>query len=307
MTGGSSGIGKQLASDLLRLGASVVVSSDDVKRVEQAVSDLSAISPRVAGLTCDVGASTSVLGMAGRMLNEHGSPDILINNPDSQRTELLPAVTSRRSSVSSRSTSSGRSVLQGRFPGMIRRGSGVIVNMSSIAGRLIITPNGSYCASKHALVAWSEVLRYELAHYGLRVHAMYRGSRQPSSTTRRFEPGRLDERPAIRPRSRTSRAPRLITIQRNRFLTYVPWNFGRLVWLMNTLPGLVKPVYGKLLLDRLHAVYQQEEDKLTSMKETDVESTSQSPRCPVCGTLPTSTVTKPLGTTSAAQRATRYF
>src|SRR5438552_1164416 len=80
VTGGSSGIGKQIAADLLGLGATVIICSSRLDRVEQAVRELSTISPRIAGLKCDIGDPSSVRAMAGRMLGEHGCPDLLVNN-----------------------------------------------------------------------------------------------------------------------------------------------------------------------------------------------------------------------------------
>jgi NAD(P)-dependent dehydrogenase (short-subunit alcohol dehydrogenase family) len=49
------------------------------------------------------------------------------------------------------------------------RGSGVLVNISSVQGRIGTPLEGVYAASKHALEAWSESLHYELGHFGIRV------------------------------------------------------------------------------------------------------------------------------------------
>jgi short-subunit dehydrogenase len=260
ITGGSSGIGKQIAADFLRLGASVVVSSNDGDRVQLAVRDLERISPRVSGLACDVGDSASVLGMAERMLADHRCPDVLVNNAGfaTYRTVVNSDIAEIERIVGVNFLGAVRCT-KAFLPDMIRRGSGSIVNMASIAGRMIITPNGSYCASKHALVAWSEVLRYELAPYGLRVHTICPGRvataffDHPTFQTRS---PRRETRYTISVEA-VSRAT-LSAIQNNRFLTYIPWTFGLLVWLTNTFPYLVKPIYGKLLLDRLQAVYAQE-------------------------------------------------
>ena len=58
---------------------------------------------------------------------------------------------------------------------MIAKSSGQIVNVASIAGRLVITPNCTYTAAKHGLVALSEALRYELGYFGIKVNVVCPG------------------------------------------------------------------------------------------------------------------------------------
>src|SRR5437016_4904048 len=60
-------------------------------------------------------------------------------------------------------------MMQAFLPGMRERGSGVIVNVSSVAGRVAGPLSGYYAASKWALEALSEALHYEVGHFGVRV------------------------------------------------------------------------------------------------------------------------------------------
>ncbi len=62
------------------------------------------------------------------------------------------------------------------LPAMRQRGSGVIVNVSSGAGRMATPLNGAYAASKFALEALSESLHYEAGHFGIRVHIVEPGA-----------------------------------------------------------------------------------------------------------------------------------
>jgi short-subunit dehydrogenase len=87
------------------------------------------------------------------------------------------------------------------LPGMIERGGGMIVNVSSDGGRLPSPGPGVYPASKAALSAFSESLSFRVARHGIRVHVVYpawmptamgrqamsRGLRAPPALTRRRE------------------------------------------------------------------------------------------------------------------------
>ena len=253
ITGGSSGIGKQLAADFLRAGVQVIIASQIRDSLTEAVTELSRISPRVVGIECDIGNCNSVLRMAEEVLKNHGCPDILVNNAgfatyqtfeDSSLDEIerlinvnfLGAVRCTKVFLSH----------------MIARRSGIIVNIASIAGRLIMTPNGTYGAAKHGMVAWSEALKYELFRFNIQVNVICPGRVE----TAFFEHETFKNRA---PRAETrytitvddvSRAT-LQAIRRNRFLTYVPHHLGVLVWLINAFPFVVKPVWGRLMISTI--------------------------------------------------------
>ena len=257
ITGGSSGIGKHLAADMLRSGATVIVVGERADRLDKAIEELSAISPKVFGQRCDVGTCDDILRMRDQVLQTHGCPDVLINNAGfaTYRTfeETEPKEIERLVSVN---LLGAMRCTQAFLPQMIARGSGAIVNMASIAGRLIITPNATYGAAKHALVAWSEALRYELARFNIQVNVICPGRVE----TPFFDHETFQNRV---PRAETrftitlediSRATRR-AIANNQFMTYVPRTLGFLVWLTNAVPFLVKPIYGRLIRARIKSIY----------------------------------------------------
>src|SRR5258708_2515502 len=78
ITGGSSGIGKQLASDFLRLGARVAILANDQDKLEASRMDLERIAARVSAYRCDIASLQQVKMAISRYIHEHGSPDVLI-------------------------------------------------------------------------------------------------------------------------------------------------------------------------------------------------------------------------------------
>lgn len=78
-------------------------------------------------------------------------------------------------------------LITGLLPQMRNRGSGVIVNVSSVAGRVSAPLNGLYSASKFALEALTETLHYEAGHFGVRVHLIEPGGVEtPFGSNRRL-------------------------------------------------------------------------------------------------------------------------
>jgi short-subunit dehydrogenase len=146
------------------------------------------------------------------------------------------------------------------LPGMIARRSGSIVNIASVAGALVMTPNGVYSASKHGLVAWSEALQHELNRFNIHVLVMC--------------PGRV-ETPFFNHETFRSRTPRSETrltvpleyvsqkivsaLEKRRLLTYIPFYYGFFIWIVNTFPFISKPIYKRLLSQRIEDIYRAKE------------------------------------------------
>src|SRR3982750_2562272 len=80
ITGGSSGIGKQIAADCLRAGAAVTILADEPVKLERTRAELAAISPEISILCCDIASVPQIQEAARQYLQTYGSPDILINN-----------------------------------------------------------------------------------------------------------------------------------------------------------------------------------------------------------------------------------
>lgn len=157
ITGCSTGIGRASAIELTKRGHDVIATA----RRPEVIIDLDV----AARLTLDVDDEASV----DRAIAEAGRVDVLVNNAGweiSGPGELMP-IDQVRAMFETNFFGALR-MMQGVIPQMRERGSGVIVNVSSIAGR-VSSPYGSfYAASKFALEAITEGFKYELGHFGLR-------------------------------------------------------------------------------------------------------------------------------------------
>lgn len=164
ITGASSGIGKDIALRLLDAGYSVYATARRTERMAD-------LAERGAGvLELDITKEDTLGALVSRVMVEAGSIDVLINNAGFglyAAMEDTPIADARRQFEVN--LFGPARLTQLVLPHMREQGSGRIVNISSMGGR-IYTPLGSwYHASKHALEGWSDCLRLELAPFGIDV------------------------------------------------------------------------------------------------------------------------------------------
>jgi len=180
VTGGGSGIGRQMAGALAEAGANVVLCARKVERCEQAAAELATLGVRALALRCDVRSPEDVRAVVERTLAELGALDILVNNAGTswgapaEETPLdgwQKVVDVNLTGVFLCSQAAGRA--------MIERGGGVIVNIASVAG-LRGSPPGAmdaiaYSASKGGVISFTRDLAHKWAQYGIRVNAVAPG------------------------------------------------------------------------------------------------------------------------------------
>lgn len=257
ITGGSSGIGKQLAIDFLKAKARVIIVSENSERLQQALAELRTLSTQVYSVECDVGYTESVLKLRETVLEKYGSPDILVNNAGfaTYRTfEATPFEELER--LIQVNLLGAMRCTRAFLPEMIERKSGAIVNMASIAGRMAMTPNGVYSASKRGMVGWSETLKWELAPFGIQVNVMCPGRVETAffdHETFQSRIQRAETRYTITVKDISDAT--IKAIQRNRFLTCTPWTLGAVAWLLEVFPIILKPVYSRLMISRIKTLY----------------------------------------------------
>ena len=173
ITGASSGFGRLIAETLARKDYRAFATMRDIKgrnaTVAREIAELAKQeSLSLQTLELDVTNDTSVERAVSKVVLECGRIDVLVNNAGFGIMDLAETVTTAQAQRQLDTNFFGvlrmnRAVL----PAMKRQASGLLLHVSSGAGRLAIPGMGLYCASKFAMEALAEVYRYELASQGI--------------------------------------------------------------------------------------------------------------------------------------------
>jgi len=170
ITGASSGFGAAAVRAFADRGWRVWgTMRDTAGRNAGAKAALEAHAPRISIVEMDVTRDASVTEGFARILAE-GPVDILINNAGIMYIGMTEAYSVAQAAAQMETNYFGAiRAVQAVLPSMRAAGKGLIVNTSSIAGRVAVPFFGTYCATKHALEAYSQSLRYEVAPFGVDV------------------------------------------------------------------------------------------------------------------------------------------
>ena len=170
ITGSNSGIGRSTAILLAAQGYEVYAAMRDLDKATKLLDGAAAANTQVKPIVLDVNDDASVRDAVASIETDHGPLDILINN----------AGIALNAAVEDVDIEVGKGVFETNFWGIIRctqavlpamreQGSGHIVNISSVAGRIAAIGQVVYSASKWAVEAMSENLAQEVAPFGVRV------------------------------------------------------------------------------------------------------------------------------------------
>jgi NAD(P)-dependent dehydrogenase (short-subunit alcohol dehydrogenase family) len=170
ITGCSSGIGLATALELGRAGHTVYATMRNPARAPGLAETVSKERLPISILTMDVAADRSVSECFASVHRKGGTVDVLVNNAGVEyhgTVEELP-MEAFRSAMETNYFGALRCIRE-VLPGMRERGSGCIINVSSVAGKISCSPLAPYTASKFALEALSEALAGEMKPFGVRV------------------------------------------------------------------------------------------------------------------------------------------
>jgi 3-oxoacyl-[acyl-carrier protein] reductase len=177
VTGGSRGIGQAIAHRLALLGASVSICGRGPAALEDAARELAEFGGPVHSQIADVTNPAQVIEFVAKTEKILGGIAVLVNNagiglfgPAHEKSEA------DWDRVLNTNLKSVFLVSRAVVPSMIRRGSGDIINISSLAGKNTFAGGGLYCASKWGVVGLSGCMAEDLREHGIRVSVICPGS-----------------------------------------------------------------------------------------------------------------------------------
>jgi NAD(P)-dependent dehydrogenase (short-subunit alcohol dehydrogenase family) len=202
VTGGSSGIGLEMAVALARAGARVVLVARDAERLGAAVGRLRALGARAGWVSADLGDRSSLERAATEAAGVFGPPDILVNCAGINLRPPLEALTVPEWDVTIAVNLTAPFLLGQRFgPVMAARGWGRIINVTSQQAQRAFANSGAYGASKGGLAALTRSQSEAWARSGVCCNSLCPG----------FVPTRLNAHVASNPVLSAALAARTMT------------------------------------------------------------------------------------------------
>lgn len=164
VTGASSGIGEATARALAAKGIKVGLAARRTGKLEQILSGIRADGGEGMVLPMDVADRASVAAGVELLVKTYGRVDILINNAGVMYLSDIDSLKldewDKMVDINIKGILNPTGAV---LPHLIKQKSGHIINTSSIAGRKLFQGLGVYCATKHAVTAFSDVMRMEIA------------------------------------------------------------------------------------------------------------------------------------------------
>ncbi|HEX6085633.1 MAG TPA: SDR family NAD(P)-dependent oxidoreductase [Thermoanaerobaculia bacterium] len=166
ITGASSGIGRATALEMARRGANVVLAARRAVRLEEVASQCRALGVRALPVATDVTKPEE----CRRLIETAGDVDVLVNNAGFAVLGALPdADPATLREMMDTNYFGAVHCTQAVLPRMLARRGGTIVNVASITGLMGFARMTGYCATKFALVGFTEGLRDEVLGSGVNV------------------------------------------------------------------------------------------------------------------------------------------
>ena len=170
VTGGGRGIGRETAILMSKNGLNVIICSRTQREIDSVVKEIKSVGiGRVVGRKCDVSISSQVNSLVNEALEIYGRVDVLINNAGVSYVEKLIDTSEKQWDNTININLKGAFLFcKAIVPHMIDNNAGVIINVSSGAGKVGIEDISAYCASKFGMIGLTESLAREVANYNIR-------------------------------------------------------------------------------------------------------------------------------------------
>ncbi len=170
VSGSSSGIGEATARLLAAKGSHVILLARNADRLDKIAADIRSRQGKADVYAVDLGDAKALAATAARIVAEHGTPDILINNAGAGRwLPLIETSAEEAAGMMSLPYLAAFNLTRELLPGMLQRRSGQIVNITSVASRLAWRGSAAYSAARSAMEGFTNALRADLQGTGVSV------------------------------------------------------------------------------------------------------------------------------------------
>jgi NAD(P)-dependent dehydrogenase (short-subunit alcohol dehydrogenase family) len=231
VTGGSSGIGAEVARVLSADGWRCVLVARGEERLRALAGELGAEVE-----VCDVGDRAAVDALAARVAERHPQIKLLVNNAGVPgKADFVTGDPERIENVMRINYFGGIWCLRAFLPTLEAAAPADVVNVVSVAGTVVLPQSGPYAASKHAQLAFSRAVAAQLRPRGIRVHTILPG----------FSPTAGFPEPSVLPKAlewtviQPERIARTIvgSVAHDRRESFVPWWFRSMAVLQGSAPS----------------------------------------------------------------------
>jgi NAD(P)-dependent dehydrogenase (short-subunit alcohol dehydrogenase family) len=240
ITGGARGIGKATAAALVKEGARVAIGDLDLDLARTTAEELGG---GVRAYELDVTSRPSMARFLDAVESDLGPLDVLVNNagimPIGPIVSEDDATAVRLLDINVHGVIFGTKEALAR---MVPRGSGHLVNMASVAGKAGFPHLATYCASKHAVVGFSEAVRSELRGTGVEVTCV-----MPALVNTELTSGLKAGRGVEKTEPEDVAAAIVDALRTPRFEVYVPRVVGRIARVLEVLPRRAAEAIGRVL------------------------------------------------------------
>jgi NAD(P)-dependent dehydrogenase (short-subunit alcohol dehydrogenase family) len=178
VTGSGTGLGREIALEFARAGASVVLHyAHSIEGAQSALKEIEAGGGKATAIKANLENVDEAISLAKQAIEFLGGIDVLINNAGITMTlefeQVTPAQYDRLYNVNVRSQ---YFILQTVLPSMLERGGGTVINLSSVHGLRACKGHSVYAGTKGAIISYTRELAVELAPQGIRINAIAPGA-----------------------------------------------------------------------------------------------------------------------------------